>query len=180
MTELLSPAARFPLIHPTVTLRASTVISTRPSSILQPTNRSVAVGTNVTLTALVNNPTPTLFQWRKNGSDIFGATGMSYTLNNVQMTDAGTYAVSAYNSAGSATSTNAVLNVGITPGITVQPVSVAVPSGGATNISVTATGAPLTYVWFKNGSVSARCHHLGPQLPQFREHQHWHLFRDCE
>lgn len=124
-----------------------------PEFYLQPTNRSVVVGTNVTLTALVNNPTPTLFQWRKNGSDIFGATGMSYTLNNVQMTDAGTYSVSAFNSAGSATSTNAVLNVGITPGITMQPVSVLVPFGGATNISVTATGAPLTYVWIKNGAV---------------------------
>ena len=107
----------------------------------------------MTLTALVSNPTPTSFQWHKNGSDISGATGMSYTLYNAQMADAGTYSVSAYNAAGSATSSNAVLNVGITPGITLQPVSMLVPMGAATNLSVTATGAPLSYLWIKNGFV---------------------------
>ncbi len=124
-----------------------------PEFILQPTNRSATVGTNVTLTALVSNPTPTSYQWHKNGSDISGATGMAYTLYNVQMGDAGTYSVSAYNAAGNTSTSNAVLNVGITPGITVQPLSVIAPLGGTTNISVTATGTPLSYVWRKNGSV---------------------------
>jgi uncharacterized delta-60 repeat protein len=124
-----------------------------PEFTLQPTNRSVTVGTNVTLTALVSNPTPTTYQWRKNGNDLPGATGMSYLLYNAQMSDSGTYSVSAYNAAGSATSSNAVLNVGIAPGITVQPFSVVAPQGVTTNISVTATGAPLSYVWIKNGSA---------------------------
>jgi uncharacterized delta-60 repeat protein len=124
-----------------------------PQFILQPTNRSVTVGTNITFSAPVSNPTTTYYQWRKNGDDISGATGMSYILYNVQVNDSGTYSVSAHNAAGSVTSSNAVLNVGIVPVITVQPQSVTAPAGGTANFRVTATGTPLNYQWMKNGTA---------------------------
>jgi uncharacterized delta-60 repeat protein len=122
-----------------------------PEFTLQPTNRSVPVGTNVTLTVHVSNPTTTYYQWRKNGSDIAGATGMSYTLNNVQLADSGTYAVFASNAAGGTTSSNAFLLVGLAPAITQQPVSLVVTQGQSASFTVVASGSPLNYFWQKIG-----------------------------
>jgi uncharacterized delta-60 repeat protein len=122
-----------------------------PQFTLQPTNRSVVVGTNVTFTAHVSNPTPVNFQWLKNGGDIPGATDMTYTLYNVQLADAGTYAVFASDGVGGVTSSNAVLNVGIAPAITQPPASLTVTQGQAAAFTVVASGTPLNYFWKKNG-----------------------------
>lgn len=122
-----------------------------PEFTLQPTNRTVAVGTNVIFTAHVSNPTQINFQWRKNGNDIAGATGMSYTLYNVQLGDAGTYAVFANNSIAGVTSSNAILRVGIAPAITQQPVSLVVTQGQPATFTLGASGTPLNYYWKKNG-----------------------------
>lgn len=122
-----------------------------PEFTLQPTNRSVPAGTNVTLTVHVSNPTTTYYQWRKNGDDITGATGMSYTLNNVQIADSGTYTVFASNATGGSTSSNAVLVVGIAPAITQQPLSLVVTQGQTASFTVGASGSPLYYTWQKNG-----------------------------
>ncbi len=124
-----------------------------PELTAQPTNRSAVVGTDVTLAASVNNPTPASFQWHKDGIDIFGATGPSYTVYSAQLTDSGTYSVTAFSGAGSTTSTNAVLKVGIVPSIALQPYPIRVPLGGSTNLAVAANGAPLSYIWVKNGAV---------------------------
>jgi uncharacterized delta-60 repeat protein len=122
-----------------------------PTFTLLPTNRAVAVGTNVVFTAHVSNPTTTYFQWLKNGSDIPGATDSTYTLYNVQLGDAGTYAVAADNTIAGVTSSNAILQVGIAPVITQQPVSLVVTQGQPAIFSVGASGTPLNYYWKKNG-----------------------------
>ena len=126
-----------------------------PAFTLQPTNRAVAVGTNVVFTAHVSNPTTTYFQWLKNGSDIPGATESTYTLYNVQLGDAGTYAVSANNTIAGTTSSNALLQVGIAPAITQQPVSLVVTQGQPALFNVGASGTPLNYYWKKNGFFMA-------------------------
>ena len=51
------------------------------------------------------------YQWNENGVPILGATSPTLTLTNVQLTDAGSYTLTASNSAGSATSSAAVLTV---------------------------------------------------------------------
>ncbi|MDR3459471.1 MAG: immunoglobulin domain-containing protein [Verrucomicrobiae bacterium] len=122
-----------------------------PEFTLQPTNRAVAVGTNVTFTAHVNNPTTTYFQWRKNGTDIAGATEMAYTLYNVQLSDAGVYAVFANNSIAGVTSSNALLQVGMPPAITQPPASLTVTQGQPATFTLGASGTPLNYYWKKNG-----------------------------
>ena len=124
-----------------------------PQFVSQPTNMNVMVGSNVTFSAAVGNPTVTYFQWLKNGNAIPGATGMSYSVYNVQFSDAGTYAVSVSNGLGGNTSSNAVLQVGIPPLITQQPVSLTVTQGQAASFTVAASGQPLSYLWKKNNGA---------------------------
>ena len=122
-----------------------------PEFINQPISRSTNVGATVTFSASVNNPTPSSFQWRKEGNNIPNATGMSYTLYNVQFADSGNYSVFVSNGAGGTTSSNAVLQVGIAPAITSQPSSLIVTQAQSANFSVTATGTSLNYFWKKDG-----------------------------
>lgn len=130
-----------------------------PAITAQPQSQTVAAGATVTFVATASGtPTPT-FQWRKNSTNIAGATNSSLVLTNVTAADAGTYTVVATNSIGSATSNGAVLTVGSTggataPAITTQPQSVTVNSGGTVALAVIATSAssPPIYQWRKDGS----------------------------
>jgi Immunoglobulin domain len=93
------------------------------------------------------------YQWRKNGSDIPGATNSSYTTPPTVAADNGSlFSVVVSNGGGSVTSNNAVLTVRIPPTITTQPADQAVRVGQKARFSVTATGTPpLRYQWTKNG-----------------------------
>jgi hypothetical protein len=82
-----------------------------PTITTQPVSQTVLTGASVTFTAAANGtPTPTC-QWQKNGANISGATSASYTIASVATGNAGTYTMVATNSAGSATSSGAVLTV---------------------------------------------------------------------
>jgi uncharacterized delta-60 repeat protein len=123
-----------------------------PEFISQPVSRNTNVGASVAFSATINNPTPSNYQWRKEGVDITGATGMSYFLSNVQVGDAGNYSVFVNNAGGGVTSSNAVLNVGVAPAITGQPASLIVTQGQSATFTVSATGTPLKYFWKKGGT----------------------------
>lgn len=83
----------------------------KPVFTLQPQSQFALVGNNVALTsAAVGVPSPG-YQWRKNGTDIGGATSSNYALNNVQTNDAANYTVVATNTSGSTTSVVATLTV---------------------------------------------------------------------
>lgn len=122
-----------------------------PEFVTQPTSRNTNVGANVTFSAQVSNPTATSFQWRKDGNNISGATGTSYSLFNVQLADAGNYSIFVNNAIGGITSSNALLQVGIAPAFTSQPASLTVAQGQSATFSVIATGTPLSYYWKKGG-----------------------------
>ena len=126
-----------------------------PEFLTQPISRNTNVGASVTFSAIVNNPTPSYYQWRKEGVNINGATGMSYSLSNVQVADTGNYSVFVSNASGGTTSSNAVLNVGILPDITGQPASLIATQDQSATFTVTATGTPLNYFWKKNGTFIA-------------------------
>jgi uncharacterized delta-60 repeat protein len=121
----------------------------------QPRSVNTNVGANVTFSAQVSNPTTTSFQWEKDGVDIPGATDMSYSLFKVQLADAGTYSVFVTDEIGGTTSSNAVLQVGIPPAITSQPISLTVTQGQSATFAVGATGQPLNYAWYDNGAPVA-------------------------
>ena len=69
------------------------------------------VGQDVTWTAMADGSAPFAYQWRKNGTAIAGATGINFTLTNVQASDAGSYDVVIMNVAGSTASNSATLSV---------------------------------------------------------------------
>jgi len=122
----------------------------------QPASQIVTVGDPATFTvAASGTPAPT-YQWRKNGANISGATGTTYTIASTSTADAGTYTVVATNSAGSATSTGAVLTVNpvaTLPVFTNEPVSQTVTVGQSVTFTITASGVPApTYQWKKNGT----------------------------
>jgi hypothetical protein len=82
-----------------------------PAFTVQPRDQSARVASPVTFTAAASgSPTP-IYQWKKNGVLISGATGASYTISSVKSSDAGTYTVMATNSHGRVTSAGAVLRV---------------------------------------------------------------------
>ncbi len=69
-----------------------------PSVVTHPVNRAVDTGTNVTLQITASGAAPLRFQWRLNGANLFSATNISITLNNVQPTNTGNYDVVETNS----------------------------------------------------------------------------------
>jgi len=90
-----------------------------PSFTVQPAGQSVTLGDALMLSATATgNPAPT-YQWRKDNVDIGGATGSSYSLGSVQLSDTGSYTVVATNSQGSMTSNPATVTVArMVPAIT--------------------------------------------------------------
>jgi hypothetical protein len=99
-----------------IDVTGGTTNNTAPAFTTQPASVTKAAGTDHTFSVVVTGtPTPTL-QWRKDGVNIAGATGTSYTLTNIQSAAAGTYTVVATNSVTSTPSSNAVLTVTGGPG----------------------------------------------------------------
>src|ERR1043166_226186 len=82
-----------------------------PVITLQPQSQSVVVGTTVTFSSSASGTAPISYQWRKNGTNLRGATGTSLTLSNVTTSAVGNYSMVASNSAGVAVSSNGVLTV---------------------------------------------------------------------
>jgi hypothetical protein len=119
----------------------------------QPLDQAVTAGTSATFSATATGTAPLAYQWRFNGTNIGGATASSYTRNNAQPADAGSYSVDVTNFLGSATSSNALLAVNVPPTITQQPLDQWVIAGAAATFSAVATGtAPLSYQWRFNGT----------------------------
>ncbi len=127
-----------------------------PAFVTQPSSLTVTQGANVTLTSAASGtPSPT-YQWRLNSTNIAGATGSSYTLNNVQASAAGSYSVGVTNAAGGMVSTNAILAVLVPPVITLDPQSATTNEGASVTFTVAATGtAPLGFRWEFNGQGTA-------------------------
>ncbi|MFA5343011.1 MAG: hypothetical protein WC381_03500, partial [Kiritimatiellia bacterium] len=130
-------------------------VKTVPAIAVQPAGKAVTVGQTAAFSVTATGQAPLAYQWRKNGTNIAGATASSYTTPATVAGDNGAkFSVVVTNTLGSATSANAILTVNSTaPAITVQPVNKTVTAGQAAAFSVTATGlAPLKYQWRRNGA----------------------------
>jgi uncharacterized repeat protein (TIGR01451 family) len=119
----------------------------------QPTNLVVVLGGSGQFTVLASGTPELNYQWSFNGTNLTGATNSSLLLTNVQISDAGTYAVQVSNPFGSDTSSNALLTVLEPARVVGQPVSQAVLAGASASFTVLAAGTPpLSYAWIFNGT----------------------------
>jgi Immunoglobulin domain len=87
------------------------------------------------------------YQWQLNGSNLVNATSAAYTIATVGTNDAGYYAVVVTNAAGSATSSNAVLAVVLSPTSRTN-----YASSTATFTAAGFSPEALNYQWQKNGT----------------------------
>ncbi len=135
---------------------ALTVSPVPPSITTQPQPQTVADGATATFTVVASGTGPLVYQWRRDGADIGGATSASYTTPVVHLADSGAvYSVAISNAAATgAVSNGATLTVNpAAPTITTQPLSQTVASGSTVNLTVVASGtAPFTYQWKKGGT----------------------------
>lgn len=127
---------------------------TPPSITGQPEDLSVvAGGSAVFRVTATGNPAPT-YQWRRQGTNLVGATLPVLTLTNVQMDDAGDYSVLVSNRAGDRLSRAARLLVTLPPSAPViveQPQTQTVIAGERVIFRVVTTGEPpFTYQWSKD------------------------------
>lgn len=81
---------------------------------------TLGVGDSLVLTVSARGKAPLAYRWRRNGADIPGATGASYTNRAVAPGDAGSYDVVVSNGLGSATSRALNVAVSVRPGAVVN------------------------------------------------------------
>jgi endonuclease/exonuclease/phosphatase family metal-dependent hydrolase len=132
----------------------ATISSTgAPAIMLQPQSQIIPPGSNVTFSVVASGDAPLNYQWRFNGNGISTASDASYSITNVQFSDAGNYSVVVTNTSGSVTSSLAKLIVGIAPAISSQPQSQNTNVGATVTFSVDASGNPApNYQWRLNGN----------------------------
>jgi sugar lactone lactonase YvrE len=122
----------------------------------QPQSLTINQGSSATFSVAASGTAPFSYQWAFGGTNISGATASSYTKSNAQPSDSGNYSVLVSNSAGSATSSNAVLTVNpvpTPPSFTSQPQNQIVGQGSNATFTVTAAGStPLYFQWIFNGT----------------------------
>ncbi len=98
---------------------ADLVVNTPPDIASQPSNLAVCTGQPASLSVSASG-TNLSYQWQKDGSDIAGATGTSYSISAAQRADSGTYDVVVSGTCSpSVTSNSAVLTVYPPPTISV-------------------------------------------------------------
>jgi hypothetical protein len=130
---------------------AMLTVDSSPGFTSQPANLTVTAGQTATFTVVASGyPAPT-YQWLNaaTGASVAGATSASYTTPATTPANSGSkFQVVATNSAGSQTSSAAMLTVDSAPGITSQPANLTVTAGQTATFTVAATGtAPLGYQW---------------------------------
>ena len=121
---------------------------------VEPLSQTLFGGQSASFYVAAISPYPLNYQWSFNGTNIDGATNSILALTDVQLNQAGDYAVLVSNAYDSILSSNAVLTVlDSRPAIVSQPATQTITLGNAASFSVTATGMPLlSYQWSFNGT----------------------------
>jgi hypothetical protein len=121
--------------------------------LVQPIDGVAGVGEPATFNVMAAGIQPLSYQWQFNGAGIAGATGATYTIEQVQTSNAGSYSVIVTNTTESITSTVATLTVLAPPLITVQPTNQTVPQGENAVFSVGVAGSgTVSYQWYFKGA----------------------------
>jgi hypothetical protein len=132
-----------------------TAAAVAPSIVTQPASKTVTAGQTATFSVTATGTAPLMYQWKKNGAAISGATASSYTTPATVASDNNTqFSVTVANSVSNVTSNAAILTVNVPLSITTQPGSRTVNAGQTATFSVAATGTgTLSYQWKRNGNT---------------------------
>jgi hypothetical protein len=133
---------------------AGFIITDMPVVTLPPLGSTNNAGSSFALSASPIGIPPLSYQWQLNGTNLPGATGLTYTNADATIADGGDYTLVVTNLYGATTSQVAIVSVLTSPGISVDlPPAVTNYSTMNAAFSVVAGGAqPLSYTWFKNGA----------------------------
>ena len=142
-----------PAITPQPVITPQPAITTKPVITTQPVAKTVIARQTATFTVEAEGTAPLLYQWKKGGINIGGATGSSYTTPATELANSGdAYSVEVSNDVGTVTSEVVILTVTLGPAIAKEPADQTVNPGAKATFSVEATGTPApTYQWMKNG-----------------------------
>ncbi len=88
-----------------------TVSQLAPAITTQPQSQTVSEGDTARFTVAATGAPTLRYQWRFNGTNVYGATRTSYAITNVAPFNAGNYSVRVFNYYGAATSSVAILSV---------------------------------------------------------------------
>ncbi len=129
-----------------------------PTIITHPRDTTLSVGDQAVFVVECSGTPPFTRQWRKNGTVLGSNMEAEYTTRTLSMADDGAvYNCVVSNSAGSATTNDAVVHVTQRPdpvSIVQGPRSVTLAEGDTAVFTVQAAGAePLQYTWFRDGVV---------------------------
>ncbi|HXU79623.1 MAG TPA: hypothetical protein VN794_23785, partial [Methylomirabilota bacterium] len=136
-------------------LVTSTINCAAPSVAISPLSAIKCPGDTVGFAATANGTGPLAYQWRKDGAPIAGATGTSYSISPIALSDAGSYTVVVTNLCGTATSTPGVLVVNTNVSATPLASLVKCLGDSATFSTVAGGTGPFIYSWRKDGSLLA-------------------------
>jgi len=119
----------------------------------QPQGFIVLQGSDTNLTVAASGTPPLAFQWFRDGDALAGETNATLLLANIQPAQAGTYFAIAFNSAGTAFSSNAQVSIILPVRFTLQPTNQNVAPG--TNVTLVAQAAGtgvIRYQWRLEGT----------------------------
>ncbi|MCC5843939.1 MAG: immunoglobulin domain-containing protein [Verrucomicrobia bacterium] len=139
---------------PAISSVAALNVLEAPSIVADPQSQSIVLGQSVTFEVEVDGDEPLSYRWRRNGSNISGATSSTYTINSVTANrDGDVYTVRVTNPVGEVISAGAALTILYPPTILNQPNSQVAAVGDTVTFSVLADGDPtLLYQWRKDGA----------------------------
>jgi autotransporter-associated beta strand protein len=133
-----------------LTINSPAVITAQPVA-----SQTLCVGSALNL-GVTATGTGLSYQWKKDGTDIGGATSNTFTIGSVGTGDAGSYTVEVASSGvctpATVLSTASVVTINSPAVITAQPTAAqTLCTGSAFSLGVAATGTGLAYQWKKNG-----------------------------
>lgn len=111
ITPAPAPGLGWEFVPNSGVLRVVTSNATSPTITTQPTAQAMTAGAGVSLSVAASGTGPIIYQWKRNGVALVGATRSSFSITSAQPSDAGTYAVVVTNAVASITSNAVVLTL---------------------------------------------------------------------
>jgi gliding motility-associated-like protein len=127
-----------------LTVQPNAVITLQPQNIVVCENQSAGFSTSAT--------GATAYQWQKNNTDIPGQNTSTLTITSATIADQGVYRCLIFGTCDTLATNGALLTVNRTIAIVQQPTDLSICEGDAAHLSLTASGAGMTYQWRYNSS----------------------------